>query len=158
MRFRPQATGIYNTYSVPGKIASLGSWVCGGRLAFGRTAAYVLVFAVKDLFLGRILWWWLLCILDHICSLWGNVVSHASGPAFDHRSGQFPGRQSNSSGWCNWVQMTALRTSKSLNRNFSFLNRKKHLKETISSVPALFHPSLRNKFKTKVFPVHLKLS
>ena len=34
---------------------SLGSWVCGGRCGFGKTAAWIPTLAVKDLPLGRTL-------------------------------------------------------------------------------------------------------
>ena len=54
-----KATGSYRTYSSLVKLQSFGSWVCGGRPAFDRTAALAPALAVKDLPLGRTLWlWW----------------------------------------------------------------------------------------------------
>ena len=51
-----KTTGSYRTYSSLVKLQP-GSWVCGGRPAFGKNCSLG-AWVCSDLPLGRTLWWW----------------------------------------------------------------------------------------------------
>ena len=60
--------GNYRTYS---SLVKLQPWFLSfsGRPAFGRTLAYIPPLLVKDLSLGRTLWWWYIFIQRRPCTI-----------------------------------------------------------------------------------------